>query len=179
MKSRKMKPELPSTTSTQYKEDSEQSPPDPLPTLFLDNDQGTKILPDILTRAGLSTKRLQDSFDRATPDHEWIPEVAKNGWVIVTSDKGIETDPQNREAVIESNAKIVMLDENNSRAVTWASAIIVSRESIRDAFKTCAEACIVSLRNTGSLTHTRRILVKPGAAKTETNLNLRAAPISS
>ena len=105
----------------------------------------------------MDVKLLKEEFgDAATPDHVWIPHCAKRGWIIVTSDKGIELDPINREAVIESSAKIVMLDENNSRAATWASAIIVSRHSIRSAFAAINGPHIVSLRNTGKLTYAHR-----------------------
>jgi len=41
-----------------------------------------------------------------------------------------ETDPINRQAVIEHKAKVIFLEENNSRAIEWASAIIVSRQGL-------------------------------------------------
>jgi hypothetical protein len=50
--------------------------------------------------------------------------------VIVTGDKAIETDPINRQAVIDFKAKVFLLEENNSRAVEWASAIIVCRRRL-------------------------------------------------
>src|SRR5260370_27950702 len=56
-----------------------------------------------------------------------------DSWIIVSSDKGLETDPDNRLAVIESKAKEFILEENNARAVHWASALIVSRDRIYEA----------------------------------------------
>ena len=69
-------------------------------------------------------------FDREELDDIWIRECAKKGWLIFTSDKGIETDPPNRTAVIESNAKVYILQEGGARAICWAAAIIVSRRRI-------------------------------------------------
>jgi hypothetical protein len=62
-----------------------------------------------------------------TADPVWIERCAKEEWAVLTGDKAIETDPTNRQAVIDSKAKVFLLDENNSRAVEWASAIIVAR----------------------------------------------------
>lgn len=65
-----------------------------------------------------------------TADPIWIERCASRDWVIVTGDKAIETDPVNRQAVIDFKAKVFLLDENNSRAVEWASAIIVGRRKL-------------------------------------------------
>lgn len=124
--------------------------------LFLDYDQGTKVIPEILGKAKIEFRRLSDLYAKNTPDYRWIPECARQGWVIVSSDKGIETDPENREAVIASKAKIVLLDENNSKAATWAAALIVSRQVIADMLEDCGEACVLCLKNTGSLVHSQR-----------------------
>jgi hypothetical protein len=59
-----------------------------------------------------------------------VREVAKRGWVIVSSDKGLETNALNRLAVEESGAVVFLLEEKNSRAEFWAAALLVSRTRI-------------------------------------------------
>jgi len=90
-------------------------------------------MPELLRNAGLRIVCHSDEFkDDMTPDPVWIERCAQKEWVIVTGDKAIETDPTNRQAVIDFKAKVFLLDENNSRAVEWASAIIVGRRKLVD-----------------------------------------------
>jgi hypothetical protein len=88
-------------------------------------------MPELLRKAGLRIVCHSDEFaDDMTPDPVWIEYCAGKDWVIVTGDKAIETDPINRQAVIDFKAKVFLLDENNSRAVEWASAIVVGRRKL-------------------------------------------------
>src|ERR1019366_3030555 len=41
-----------------------------------------------------------------TADPVWIERCAKEEWAVLTGDKAIETDPTNRQAVIDSKAKV-------------------------------------------------------------------------
>jgi PIN like domain len=86
----------------------------------------------LLKEAGINVRwHSAEGFpSRETDDDPWIRIVADKGYIIITSDKGIETDPINRLAVIESKAKVFILDEKNARAVHWAAAIIVSKDRI-------------------------------------------------
>ena len=105
--------------------------------IFLDRNQGSKRMPTLLSEAGITVRwHAGEGFPSTeTDDDSWIRTVAAKGYIIVTSDKGIETDPINRLAVIESKARVFILDENNSRAIHWAAAIIVSRERIYEAVR--------------------------------------------
>lgn len=53
-----------------------------------------------------------------------------NGWVILTGDKAIETDPINAKAVEDSAAKVFITADTNSKAEEWAAAIIVGRRKM-------------------------------------------------
>ena len=90
-------------------------------------------MPQLLQEAGINVKWHSQKFTDTVEDDVWIREVASLGWIIISSDKGLETDPTNRSAVIESKAKVFILEENNARAVHWASAIIVSKDRIFEA----------------------------------------------
>jgi len=88
-------------------------------------------MPELLRKAGLRIVCHSDEFtDDMTADPIWIERCANRSWVIVTGDKAIETDPINRQAVIDFKAKVFLLDENNSRAVEWAAAIVVGRRRL-------------------------------------------------
>ena len=98
--------------------------------LFLDHNLGNKQLPELLRLAGFKVVCHVPTFDKEEDDDVWIRECAKRGWVIITCDKNIESDPINRLAVIESEARIFFLSEGGCRAIFWASAITVSKEKI-------------------------------------------------
>jgi hypothetical protein len=89
-------------------------------------------MPAILKEAGLNVRwHAAEGFPaNELSDVTWIRTVASKGYIIVTSDKTIETDPNERLAVIESKAKVFILDEGNARAVHWAAAVIVSKDRI-------------------------------------------------
>jgi hypothetical protein len=69
-------------------------------------------------------------FEAEAPDDEWIPKCVEKGWVIITGDKGIETDPINAKAIEESGAKLFITADTNSKAEEWAAAIIVARRKM-------------------------------------------------
>jgi hypothetical protein len=55
---------------------------------------------------------------QSTLDLDWIPEVARRGWVIVTRDFGIAQNPAEMAAVREHNAKMVALKQDDA-ATKW------------------------------------------------------------
>lgn len=116
--------------------------------LFLDKNQGNKKLPQMLREVGLRVECHSEHFpdEKVIPDPEWIQLCGLKGWIVVTGDKAIEHDPINRQAVIDSKAKVVMLEENNSRAIEWASAITVSRKELLRIVDEKPGPFIVSLR---------------------------------
>jgi hypothetical protein len=69
-------------------------------------------------------------FDPEVPDDEWIPKCVANGWVILTGDKAIETNPINARAIEDSAAKVFITADTNSKAEEWAAAIIVGRRKL-------------------------------------------------
>ena len=98
--------------------------------LFLDRDQGNKVIPGFLQRTGLKVECHSKYYKDDLEDDIWIRDVSRKGWLIVSSDKGLENDVANKLAVIESKAKVFILEENGSRGEYWAAAIIVSWKTI-------------------------------------------------
>lgn len=116
-------------------------------------------MPAILKEAGMNVRSHSELGFPATEinDVPWIRAAADKGYVIVTSDKKIETDPIERLAVIESKAKVFILDENNARAVHWASAIIVSRERIYEIVRENDGPFFMNVVRKGSLLYRFRV----------------------
>ena len=47
--------------------------------------------------------------DAATPDHVWIPETARQGWLIITRDRHIQEHRAEIQAVKSSGARMITL----------------------------------------------------------------------
>lgn len=67
-------------------------------TFFLDYQIGRHIVADALRAAGARVEAHIDHFPQAAPDTEWIPEVGRQGWVLITKDTNIRRNPLERAA---------------------------------------------------------------------------------
>ena len=95
------------------------------PIFYVDRCLG-KAVPQALLDAGARIERHDDHFPQDAPDEEWIPEVAKRGWVILTKDKNIRRRAGEREAVLLTAARIFTLSSGNMRGTEMA-ALFVNR----------------------------------------------------
>jgi hypothetical protein len=84
-----------------------------------------------LQEVGLHVEVHRDHFEPDADDHFWIPECARQGWVILSGDKGLEKTAVNSAAVISCHAKVFLLTNNNLKGVEWAASIITGREKIQ------------------------------------------------
>jgi hypothetical protein len=79
-----------------------------------------KILADVrsdVTYPGDPGGRGSDGFERppcpiqpGDKDVDWIPEVARAGWVIISRDRHIQHRPAERSALVEASARMFRLD---------------------------------------------------------------------
>ena len=67
-------------------------------TIFLDYQIGRYVVADALRAAGAVVEVHIDNFAPAAPDLEWIPEVGKRGWVLITRDANIRRNPLERSS---------------------------------------------------------------------------------
>ena len=65
--------------------------PSPLETrvFFIDRCLGRRIIPGALRDAGEEIKVHDDIFAQNAKDQDWLAEVSKRGWVVLTKDKNI------------------------------------------------------------------------------------------
>lgn len=67
-------------------------------TFFLDYQIGRYVVADALRAAGARVEVHIDHFAQSAPDVEWIPEVGRRDWVLITKDKNIRRNPLERAA---------------------------------------------------------------------------------
>jgi predicted nuclease of predicted toxin-antitoxin system len=95
------------------------------PTFYVDRCLG-KAVPKALQDAGARVERHDDHFAQNALDEDWIPEVSRRGWVILTKDKNIRRTAGEREAALTSKARIFTLSSGNMQGQVMA-ALFVSR----------------------------------------------------
>lgn len=76
---------------------------------FADRNLGTRIFPVILRQAGVVVHFHQDYFPQGALDVEWVPEVARRGWPIISPDLKISQHRLEVAAVMTSGAAMFCL----------------------------------------------------------------------
>lgn len=85
-------------------------------TFFTDRDLG-KRFPAILRSAGISVEGHGDHFRDDAKDEDWIVEVGKRGWAVVTRDKRIRYKPNELAAVKTAGIAMFVLSGKAPHAV--------------------------------------------------------------
>lgn len=93
------------------------------PTFYVDRCLG-KALPAALRNAGACVEIHDDHFSQNALDVNWIPEVTRRGWVILTKDKNIRRNTVEREVVLTASARIFTLSSGNMRGAEMADRFV-------------------------------------------------------
>ena len=105
--------------------------PHPL-ILFIDRNCGGKAFGSCLRSHGVDFVLHDDVFSKNKGDHEWLPEIARRGWVAVTGD--IETTrsvPFLRELTASTGTVFVIRALNGATAENKADIIANALHAIR------------------------------------------------
>lgn len=89
---------------------------------FTDRDLG-KLLPQILRDAGLTVERHADHFRHDTPDAEWLQEVGRRGWYVLTHNRRIRYTPNELEAVMTHGVGMFVLVGQATHAELAANVV--------------------------------------------------------
>lgn len=65
---------------------------------FLDYQIGRFVVADALRAAGARVEVHIDHFAQNAPDTQWIPEVGRRKWILITKDQNIRRNPLERAA---------------------------------------------------------------------------------
>ncbi|HEX2207278.1 MAG TPA: hypothetical protein VHG93_06310 [Longimicrobium sp.] len=76
---------------------------------FADRNLGVNIFPAILRAKGIIVHLHQDHFPQNAADADWMPEVARRGWPIISPDIRISRDRLEVEAIMTSGAAVFCL----------------------------------------------------------------------
>lgn len=93
-------------------------------TFFLDHQIGRYQVAEAMRSAGALVEVHLDHFRGDAPDVDWIPEVARRNWVLITKDQNIRRNPLERTAYIASNLRGFVLTGKDMNAREMGELLI-------------------------------------------------------
>ncbi|MBI4950724.1 MAG: hypothetical protein HY908_01710 [Myxococcales bacterium] len=97
--------------------------PEPF-TYFIDRSLGRGILVAELLKAGEQVHVHDEHFAQDTPDADWLVEVGRRRWVVLTKDKNIRFNELERQALVSARVACFMLGRGNLTAQEMAQSFI-------------------------------------------------------
>ncbi len=112
---------------------------------FIDRSIGKHIFPGILRQARILVEVHDDHFAQDEEDAIWIPKVAEAGWISVTTDKRIRTRPHEKQAVLLSHTRMIVMSSSNVKAEELAENFVNTLQKIERFIKNTPAPFIASL----------------------------------
>lgn len=132
--------------------------------LFTDRNLGARRFPEALRAAGVVVHTHQEHFAQDAPDTEWVPEVARRGWPILSPNLRIARDRLEVAAVMTSGAAMFCLSGGHTTAEAQAANVIRCLPAIERILATVARPFIAKIYQPSADdpgdTRTRRVEVK-------------------
>jgi predicted nuclease of predicted toxin-antitoxin system len=85
----------------------------PPTVFFIDRCLGSVRLATALRAASITVEIHDDHFPQSAQDEDWLPEVGRRGWVVLTKDGSIAKRISERLAVASANIKLFVLVAQN------------------------------------------------------------------
>jgi hypothetical protein len=77
------------------------------------------------------SRRLLEHFPHATRDEDWLPEVGRRGWVVLTKDARIRSNALERGAVVASDVALFELTRGDLTGVEMGAIFCAALGRIR------------------------------------------------
>lgn len=94
---------------------------------FIDRSLGRKQVAQALRESGATVEVHDDHFPQTTPDVEWLAEVGRRGWVVLSKDERIRRNRIERTALDAARVRAFFLTQQDitgqEMAVLFSSAL--------------------------------------------------------
>jgi hypothetical protein len=87
---------------------------------------GKKIIAAKLRQCGLTVEVHDDHFPQNSPDEDWLLEVGKRGWIVLTKDDRIRYRPAALEAYRSNKVRVFIFGSGEMKAQEMADAFITA-----------------------------------------------------
>jgi predicted nuclease of predicted toxin-antitoxin system len=95
-------------------------------TFFVDRSLGGHVIVDALRKTGELVEAHDLHFGQDTTDREWLAEVGRQGWVVLTKDARIRTNELERESLLASRVAAFMLGRGDVGGSQMAAAFVLA-----------------------------------------------------
>ena len=117
--------------------------------LFLDYNFGGKIVSRALSEAGIKHEIHLTHFEMDALDVEWLPEVGRRGWIVVTKDKRISRNLLEIEALRNAGVGAFILSSDNLTGPEIAEALVAVFPKIEEFVRANAKPFIAKFYKDG------------------------------
>jgi predicted nuclease of predicted toxin-antitoxin system len=100
-------------------------------TFFLDRNLGKQTIAAALRQAGVDVQIHDDHFRQDATDVEWLREVGRHGWIVLTKDKGIRHRSHERVALLQAGVRAFVLVAGNLSGQEMAEVFVKALPAIR------------------------------------------------
>ena len=76
---------------------------------FIDRSLGGRLVVQALRDAGARVEVHDDHFPQNTPDVDWLAEVGRRGWIVLSKDERIRRNPLERAALEQAGVRAFFL----------------------------------------------------------------------
>lgn len=118
---------------------------------FVDRSLGRAVVVEALRAAGEVAHAHDDFFAQNTPDAEWLVDVARRGWVILTKDKDIRRNEIERVAIVRARAACFMLGRGDLSAPRMGRTFVAALPRMRRALRRFGLPLAASVNLAGEL----------------------------
>jgi hypothetical protein len=99
-------------------------PLNPPLVFFIDRSLGQKVIASRLRQCGVQVEIHDDHFPQNAPDEDWISEVGKRGWVVLTKDDRIRYRPAALDAYRRHKVRVFVFGSGEMKAQEMADAFV-------------------------------------------------------
>jgi predicted nuclease of predicted toxin-antitoxin system len=89
------------------------------------------VVADALRQAGVDVEVHDDHFRRDAEDEEWLREVGRRGWVVLTRDRRIRYRSHERAALIQAGVRAFVLVAGNLSGREMAAVFVKALPAMR------------------------------------------------
>jgi hypothetical protein len=110
-----------------------------------------KPILDVLAGHGIQVHRHLETFQRGTPDDEWLPFVGKNGWAILTTDRRFRYNELERIALQNHNVKAFEFTDNQIGAAGMAQALSIALPAMQKVLRHRRRYFVATISKSGQV----------------------------
>jgi hypothetical protein len=107
---------------------------------FIDENLQGKRFVEPLRVAGLNVTTATDLGLRGVPDAQWIPQVALEGFVVLTGDTRVRLVPAEKLAVVRARARIVAVRVGGDKTLERIARNVINSRHVIERFDVRNEA---------------------------------------